>query len=71
MSCKICGRNNCAKIFHSIEEQQKFDEQYGEYESEIDELKDKIEWLEKAYDILYGYLTDEQTVEAEKEIKQL
>ena len=26
MSCEICGRNNCTASFHSLEEQQKFDE---------------------------------------------
>jgi hypothetical protein len=25
MSCEICGRNNCCASFHSIEEQQAFD----------------------------------------------
>lgn len=25
MSCEICGRNNCVKSFHSLEEQEKFD----------------------------------------------
>ena len=27
MSCEICGRNSCAKSFHSIEEQNSFDDQ--------------------------------------------
>ena len=26
MSCEICGRNSCTASFHSIEEQQNFDE---------------------------------------------
>ena len=26
MSCEICGRGNCVASFHSIEEQQSFDE---------------------------------------------
>ena len=26
MTCEICGRNSCTASFHSIEEQQKFDE---------------------------------------------
>lgn len=26
MSCKICGRNSCTESFHSIEEQQSFEE---------------------------------------------
>jgi putative component of toxin-antitoxin plasmid stabilization module len=26
MGCEICGRNSCTKSFHSIEEQEHFDE---------------------------------------------
>ena len=26
MGCEICGRNNCCKSFHSIEDQQRFDD---------------------------------------------
>jgi hypothetical protein len=26
MSCEICGRSNCVKSFHSLEEQDGFDE---------------------------------------------
>ena len=26
MACEICGRNSCTASFHSIEEQQNFDE---------------------------------------------
>ena len=26
MSCEICGRNNCTRSFHSLEEQQDFDD---------------------------------------------
>jgi len=26
MSCEICGRNSCSASFHSIEEQQSFDD---------------------------------------------
>ena len=25
MSCEICGRNACTRIFHSLEEQEEFD----------------------------------------------
>ena len=27
MACKICGRNSCTESFHSIEEQEKFEEE--------------------------------------------
>ena len=26
MGCEICGRNNCCKSFHSLEEQKSFDD---------------------------------------------
>lgn len=26
MSCEICGRGNCTRLFHSLEEQYSFDE---------------------------------------------
>lgn len=26
MGCEICGRNNCIKSFHSLEDQNKFDD---------------------------------------------
>ena len=38
MSCEICGRNNCVTSFHSIEEQQSFDE-----------VADKVKDRAKAY----------------------
>ena len=36
MSCEICGRNNCCKSFHSIEEQKEFNEY-------VQPLKDRME----------------------------
>ena len=38
MACEICGRNSCTASFHSIEEQQNFDE-----------IADKIKDRAKAY----------------------
>lgn len=37
MGCEICGRNACAKSFHSLEEQSEFDK-----ENKTDELKSRI-----------------------------
>ena len=35
MACEICGRNSCTASFHSIEEQQNFDEV-------ADKIKDRM-----------------------------
>lgn len=35
MNCEICGRNSCTASFHSIEEQQNFDEV-------ADKIKDRM-----------------------------
>lgn len=35
MSCEICGKNNCTKSFHSIEEQ-------DNYDNAVDGIKDRI-----------------------------
>ncbi len=26
MSCEICGRNSCSRVFHSLESQEEFDD---------------------------------------------
>ena len=38
MACEICGRGNCTKSFHSIEEQQSFD-------AVADAVKDRIKTI--------------------------
>lgn len=38
MSCEICGRNSCSKMFHSLESQEEFD-------NVADDVKDRM----KAY----------------------
>ena len=49
MACEICGRNNCAKSFHSIEEQQNFDEI-------ADEIKDRMKmYAINKIEKLYGH----------------
>jgi len=35
MACEICGRNNCTRSFHSIEDQSDFDEK-------VDVVKESI-----------------------------
>lgn len=69
MACKICKRNSCTESFHSLEEQKKYEDLFGEYENKVDELKDRVKWLGKAFDILYNLLNDEQIEEAERKIR--
>lgn len=35
MACELCGRGNCTRSFHSVEDQNNFDEQ-------ADEVKDRL-----------------------------
>lgn len=60
MSCEICGRNSCSYSFHSIGEQERYDEQFSKHEDKISDLKDRISQLEKENEILQKLLTDEQ-----------
>jgi hypothetical protein len=39
MSCEICGRNNCTRSFHSLEEQEEYDNNIGD---RIEDAKDKL-----------------------------
>ena len=49
MACEICGRNSCTASFHSIEEQQNFDEV-------ADRVKDRTkEHIKNKIDRLYGH----------------
>jgi hypothetical protein len=59
MSCQICGRNNCARSFHSIEEQDLFD-----LYNKTDEIKEKLKRvIEKGVDKIKGeWINDEYYV---------
>ncbi len=46
MACKICNRNNCSPCFHSIEDQEAYQEIHGDCEEKIDRLEAKIIELE-------------------------
>jgi hypothetical protein len=58
MSCKICGRSSCTRIFHPIQEQELYDKYQGmddqalmiavvSKDMEITDLSSKIKELEK------------------------
>lgn len=36
MACEICGRSDCTRCFHSIEEQERFDEEQIEEGSKLE-----------------------------------
>ncbi len=56
MGCEICNRNSCTKSFHSIEEQNDFD-------NVADEVKDRMrEVLKNRIERLRDYGTDENRV---------
>ena len=46
MSCEICKRGACTRSFHSIEEQERFDERQG-MSSDIDILREQIQNLKQ------------------------
>lgn len=71
MACEICGRNACTESFHSLSEQQEYEEIFGDKDSEIEELKRKINWLDKAYDILWSHLPPAYIPAVEKELEKL
>lgn len=43
MSCELCGRSSCTRSFHSLEEQDDFDNKTGRYapDDDDDEKVDK------------------------------
>ena len=43
MACEICGRNSCTASFHSIEEQQNFDEVADKIKALLTEYNGKEE----------------------------
>lgn len=47
MACEICGRNSCTRSFHSIEEQDNFDEIANQIKDRMkSSLKYRIERLD-------------------------
>ena len=51
MGCEICGRNNCCKSFHGLEEQQNFDNVADTIKDRCREtIKRKVERVNSFYD---------------------
>lgn len=50
MACEICGSSNCCRSFHSLEEQQKFDEIIEPFKDHLEvELNSEIRRLDRYY----------------------
>jgi len=47
MACEICNRNNCSRSFHSIAEQEEYEEVHEHCIAKIERLEAKIEELER------------------------
>ena len=61
MSCEICGRGNCTRIFHSLEEQASFDDVADSFKERMrNVLCKRIERIKGEYitDDYYVRLTD-------------
>ena len=65
MACEICGSSNCCRSFHSLEEQQKFDDITTPYKEHIEgEFNYEVNRLDGYYkediedDELYVKLSD-------------
>lgn len=39
MACEICGRNACTRSFHSLDEQDEFDDKTGRYAADDNDKK--------------------------------
>ena len=63
MTCSICGRGNCTASFHSLDEQEKHDELFGEYEYRIGVLRDEVERLAKENAMYWDVMTHEQKIQ--------
>ena len=51
MGCEICGRNNCCKSFHSLEEQKSFDDVADIVKDRCREIiRRKVERVNSFYD---------------------
>lgn len=69
MACEICGRSNCCRSFHSLEEQRKFDEIIDPYKDNLEgNFNSEIRRLDRYYkeDIedeeLYVRLSDVESI---------
>ena len=58
MACEICGRSSCTRSFHSIEEQNDFDDRQL-MSSDVDELRCEIQSLEEEKDNIYRESVEE------------
>ena len=43
MACEICGRSSCTRSFHSLQDQEDFDNKIGKYAKEDDDSTDGVE----------------------------
>lgn len=56
MSCEICGRGACTRSFHSLEEQQI-------YEDAFDKVRDKlVDRIERFFNCSSYYINDDKCV---------
>ena len=69
MACEICGSSNCCRSFHSLEEQQKFDDIINPYKEHIEgEFNYEVRRLDGYYkddiedDELYVKLSDVESM---------
>ena len=50
MACEICGRSNCCRSFHTLEEQKRFDDTVAPYKEHIEsEISSGLKGLEEYY----------------------
>lgn len=47
MACEICGRSSCTRMFHSLSEQEEFDEQQNADTNREMDLPDNDDWGNK------------------------
>ena len=51
MSCEICGRSGCTRSFHSLGQQEKYDERQ-EMSDDVEELRLEIQELREEIEVL-------------------
>ena len=69
MACEICGRSNCCRSFHSVEEHQKFDDIITPYKEHVEgDFNYEVKRLDRYYkddiedDELYVKLSDVESM---------